>query len=471
MKSFFLVLLIQTALAQVPIRTDSGNNTLATEGLYSRRGELAPPPEMLGFEELNAGLISDLRLHGEDLKKIKYYLLNGETRLAKLHLGRLAYKKTKLRPIVYRYLGILSFIESDFASSLDYFSRPELRDSPHFGKICTLKVLNQIVLSKKHDLEKDWARCQLENFRNFREENLVWLETLVNLKLSPRKGVTEVPFQKMRLAALTPNELKIMLKLSLYLNQERVVESELNDLTMDQLQDTEVRELVGQIFFRSGAFAKAYRFVEDLKSPNSENIKGNLYVLRNKYELAYAQFKLALEEKQNSQNAIERLLPLAWLLGDWEGGAKYAEQAIASPQTLINKLTVLAAFQMQKGAYQEAEKVLNVISQKSRRGTEIDVTQLASFTALMQNHPLKVKKEALLSCEQYDLVNCWILFQMGQWETFPLMVRREDKIPEGKLWEKLSKTAQQDPLKENVFINQLDIEELDDKLIQLIPKS
>ncbi len=466
---FLFIMLPAWAFALSPIPQGGQSISYATEGLLSRRGELFPPMNVYDTQELNRVLFSDMKAQNNELKKVKYYLINGEIRLAKVYLAKLAYTQTKLRPVIFRYLAILSFIEGDFQKTYTHLSSPELQNIPQFGKICLLKSLSQIVLNKTAELEETWPRCQIENTGNFREKNLIWLETLVQLKLSPITGITKVPFARLKVAALDLDEVKVILKLALYLNQEALVINELPELTVEQLQDQEIRELSGQIFFRTGALARSYRFVEDLKSPNSENIKGNLYLLRTKYELAYAQFKLALEMKQNSQNAMERLLPLAWLLGDWESGAKYAERVIASPQTQINKLTLLAAFSIQKGDYDGANRVLEVISQRSRRGTEIDVTQLASFTALMQNRPEIVIKQASMSCDQYDLINCWVQFQLSQWDSFPLSIRREDKIAEKKEWEKLIKEDLRQPLKETVFVNQLDIEEMDDKLIQLVP--
>ena len=82
-----------------------------------------------------------------------------------------------------------------------------------------------------------------------------------------------------------------------------------------------------------------------------------------------------------------------------------------------------------------------------------------------------VRKQSLLSCDQFDLINCWILFQMTQWDSFPLMLRREDKLSEKREWEKLTNEDFNVPLNEKVFVNQKDIEELDDKLIQLIPQT
>jgi tetratricopeptide (TPR) repeat protein len=292
-------------------------------------------------------------------------------------------------------------------------------------------------LNKINSLEKEWEKCQLLNFNHFNSGNFIWLQTLIQMKLYPRVGLTKVPFKGVKLVSMTKDDLKIFLKLALYLNQEKLIENQLSDLDVSQLEEPEVRDLVGQIFFRLGYLAKSYRYVEDLTSPNSENIKGNLYVLRKKYEFAYAQFKLALEKKQNSQNAMERILPLAWLLGDWEEGAKITQRVIASPQTQINKLTLVAAFFTQKGDYDNAKAVIDTVISKSRKGLEIDVTQLHSFVGLMQNESQVVKKQASLSCAQYDLINCWLGLQMEQWDSYPLTIRRPDKVQIKKEWEKL----------------------------------
>ena len=452
----------------IPARVNV-ESPFATQDLLSRRGELEPPSELFGTNELNQVLFSDMHEQNVNLKKVKFYLLNGETRMAQVHLRKLAYTETKLKPIIYRYLGILSFIEGKFQKSYEYLSAKELQSLPHYSKICALKVLNQVVLSNVTLLEDEWKRCQLESFKHFNSGNYVWIETLVQMKLKPRIGLTKIPFKNIRLSSLNNDELKIFLKLALYLNQEKLIEPELTDLDQMQIKDTEVRELIGQLYFRLGHFAKSYRFIEDLDSPNAENIKGNLYVLRQKYELAYAQFKLALEKKQNSQNAMERILPLAWLLGDWEEGAKIAERVIASPQTQVNKMTLISAFYTQKGDYAKAKDVLDSIVLRSRRGTEIDVTQLLSFVSLMQNRPDVIKKQAALSCAQFDMINCWLSFQMDQWDSFPLSIRRPDKMLVKKDWEKLSQEDLDEPLKETIYVNQLDIEELDDKLIKLTP--
>lgn len=142
-----------------------------------------------------------------------------------------------------------------------------------------------MVLSKTKTLEDEWEKCQLENFTHFNQGNFIWLQTLVMLKLKQERGITKIPFRNVKLVSLDINQLKIFLKLALYLNQEKLVEAQVNEMDQGQFEDEEVRELIGQILFRLGSLAKSYKFIEDLKSPNAENIKGNLYVLRGNLSL------------------------------------------------------------------------------------------------------------------------------------------------------------------------------------------
>ena len=427
--------------------------------------------EGLTFQDLNQEVMAEGMTVSRELKKAKFFLINGETRRARALLTSIAHTQSKLRPIVFRYLGIMYFMEGNFRRSNHFLSRPEVSSLPHYAKICTLKVITQIAMSKTSELSAEWERCKLEAISRVDQARLPWLDTLVELKLNPKDVRAVVPLKTLRIASLENEDLKVLLKLGLYLNKDEYIVNQLENLTLEQLQDMEVRDLVAQIYFRNGQLAKSYRFVADLRSPNSENIKGNLYLLRTKYELAYAQFKLALEQKQNSQNALERLIPLAWLLGDWEGGVKYAEKIVASPTTHTSKLTLISAFHMEKGDYSEARRLLQQINQTSKRGSEKDVTQLASFVGLMENDAALARKNAEASCRNYDMLNCWVAFQLTQWEAFPLTMRRKDPVVAKNDWEKLTNEDLSDPLTEVAYVNQTDIEELDDQLIQLIPKA
>lgn len=459
MKFLLAFFLISTAFAQPKFNQGE---------LYERRGEYLPIENIFSQEELNRVLFSESRLYKEELKKVKYFLINGELSLAKVYLQKLTFGQAKLRPIAYRYLGMIAFIEQDYRKSIKYLTTAELQNQPHFAKVCGVITLNKIILSELKDLEDDWYRCRVEASKDTNSDNLVWLDTLVKLKLEPVPGITARPFRNIQLRSMENAELKILLKFAIYLNQEAMVINQLPDLTPEQLVDLDVRELAGHIFFRSGKFANAFKFIEDIKSPNSENIKGNLYLLREKYEIAYAQFKLALKEKQNSQNALERLVPIAWLLGDWKGGSAYSKQLIARSGNEANKLTIMAAFEMQSGNYEKSRELLREIRQKSRRGSALEVNQIGSFAALMENDQPELRSTASQSCELYDMVNCWVLFQMYHWENFPLVVRRGDEIPKKEDWTKLTQEKLPGKLTEPSYVYQQDIEELDDLQIKLI---
>ncbi|MFA5583274.1 MAG: hypothetical protein WDA09_03590 [Bacteriovoracaceae bacterium] len=437
---------------------------------YMRRGSYQLSPELFGMEELEQALFTKIGRESKDLKKAKYFLLNGKTKEAQLHLSKLAYSNTKLKPIIYRYLAVLSFIQGKYEKSQIYLSLPELNKFPEFAKICTLQVLNQIILNKVQNLEKNWDKCQIGNAQSFRRLNLTWLDTLVKIKVDHSEGITQVPFRKVRLDALSMNDLKILLKLSIYLNQDSLLLPEVNRLKTEDFKDQELREILGHMYFRNGQFVNAYRFIEDLKTPNAETIKGNLYVLQGKYEIAYAQFRLALEMKQNSENALERLLPLSWILGDWQNGSIYTENLYADQKHIPHKLTLLTSFMIQRGEFEKAEKLLHYISQQTGRGTHLDVTQLHSFTKLMRSKVDELTKQADMSCQQYDVVNCWILFQTTHWQDFPFVVRRQGEVEHTEKWKELTSSSINTPLKEAVYVNQLDIEELDDQLVELIPK-
>lgn len=442
-----------------------------TEGLYDLRKGVKPPTSLFDYEALNKALFDDRKMEMTELKRIKYLLINGEIRLARLELMKIRNSQSKLKPIIHRYTGILEFVDGNYPEAWAHFSSPKLDSDTHFKKICSAKTLTRVILNKTDGLREDWSRCQLLGLLDLNPQAQRWMNILVDLKTIPAKGITRAPFERERFSRFEIDDLKLILKLALYLNQETIVLPELTDLTLEQLRNEEVRELVGMIYFRVGSFVDSFKFVEDLTSPNAENIKGNLYILRKKYELAYAQFKLALNQKENSQNAMERLLPLAWILEDWENGVKYSERVFASPQTQINKLTLLAAFLTEKGDYNGASKVLKEINQKSIKANRLEVTQLYSFVSMMKNEPEVMTKQAGRSCSQNDIINCWFLYQLSQWDAFPLTINRKDPIKFEEVVTQLAQTEITEPLKEKVYINQIDIEELDDKYIKLIPKT
>jgi len=431
--------------------------------IISNRGNLIPHNEIFDLEELNKIQFQLQKHHREELKKIKYFLLNGELRMASIYMMKIAHSNNKFKPIIYRYLSYIHFIDGNYSMAEAYLNSFELLKYPHFSKICVLNTLNKIVLNQLNKLEEHWLRCKTENYKGLNLSASKWLETLIELKLRPRIGMTQIPFKKVNFSQLSNTELRTLLKMAMYLNQEKLILDELDRFEVEQLKDIEVRELLGQILFRSGLFAKAYEYIEDLKTPNAESMKGNLYILREKYELAYAQFKLALDKKINSVNAMDRLLPLAWILKDWQYGGELSQSTIVPPNKFIEKLTLLAAFHLQAGDLKKSLNVIEKIYEKSKKGEALDVTQMATFLGLMLSNSKMMLKNAEISCHHLDVNNCWLLLQSHHWENLSMLVKKEGEIKHKNIIDELKEKDISNPIEEKIYINQKDIEELDEK--------
>ncbi len=465
----FLLLLIHLFFSSALFAGEYGSLTENNEdNLYRRRGELLPLMGAGSEDEVFKAMMNEFTLQKAELRKVKYYLINGEVRLAKMYLRQLMLTEPKLKPLAYRYMAMIEFIMGNYEDSLKELKRPELTQFQNYDKVCVLRILNQIILNDTEDLEKQWDRCLLENIKEMQSNRLVWLETLVRLKIAPNENTIQGPFKYKKIFSLPNEDIKITLKLAIYLNQEKLVLNEINQLTFDAIVDKEVRELAGLILFRAKKFSLAYKFIEDLNTPNVNNIKGNLYLMQNKYELAFAQFKLALSQKQNSLNAIERALPLAWEIQQWEDGTKLAEQIITSPDGAMSKMALTSAFFIQREKYSEAEKRLDYITTYSTEGENLTVTQLYSYTHLKQKRNLETMKYADLSCKSFDLSQCWLMYQFSYWDQFPLTVLRDEPMFKNtNWWNDESTLTSITPLKETIYVNQKDIEELDDALIKL----
>jgi hypothetical protein len=57
--------------------------------------------------------------------------------------------------------------------------------------------------------------------------------------------------------------------------------------------------VISFIYSRLHDNKKALSFIDDIDSPNAENIKGNIRLRNKEYELAFGHFKLALNKKED----------------------------------------------------------------------------------------------------------------------------------------------------------------------------
>lgn len=406
----------------------------------------------------------------ERLASIKYFLLGGNTDLAKLRLLHASYKNDFSRPIQLRYLAIVSFIEGKYAESLEYLNKPELAQFEYLKKVCLLKSMNLVILDKTRELETFWPQCREATLGHTTSLHL-WIETLISLRIKENRDAVQAPFKNLAIENNSGDFLRIYLKLALYLNQQQVIFPRLPYMSIEVFKNDELRELIGMLYYRDGQLLNTYKFIEDLDTPNSENIKGNIYLAQNKYELAYAQFKLALKAKSNSANALERIIPVAWRLRQWKDGLGYLSKYEVSSEKESEKNAITAAFLIQIGEFEKAREILLKLTQRYENGNTPEINTLLMYTYLNLKDELNLAKFAGKACEQKVGLACWMVYQMSIWEDISLTSFRDEKILSSKesLVEKFKSSFTEEPLKEAVYISQRDVEELENAEINLLP--
>lgn len=406
----------------------------------------------------------------QKMKQAKIYLINGNMAKAKRILLQVENEALWTQKVSARYLGLISFIEGDHEMALHYYNSRFLYNDNEYKKNCILKILSLIILGTTQGLLSEFNRCHILNFQAT-SNNHLWLEGMVKLKLQDptflRKDFItdffnqsyEIPF----------NILRVILKLAIFLNRENTLKELLFTLPQKIYENSEIRELIGFIFYRLGMKEEAFNFLEDITSPNAENIKGNLRLEKKEYELAFGHFQLALKKKQNSANAIERSIPLAYILKQWENGIQLVKKIHVRKGNLKKKLSLLIAFQVRAGHYKAARNNLLELKKLFQGKLPREVLVLYSYNSLLINDAQKLKKYSDASCRQYDALNCWILLQSSLWENLSKTLLRKDKTHDDKelTLENLKEKIELDPLEESIYIQQRDIEEMDDRHFKL----
>lgn len=404
------------------------------------------------------------------LGAIKYEMINGNLEKAKIMLLQSKYSNDFSRVVQYRYLGMINFIQGNYKVSQEFLTHKSMYNISYNNTICLLRTLNFVILDQLPNAQVEWNRC-LDATVNKSPTQHIWMKTILKLKHKNEPKITEIPLKGINIENEEGNFLRLFLKMALYLTQQDKVFSRLSFLSESAFADPEIRELIGMLYYREGKLAKAYEFVEDLESPNSENIKGNLYLAQKKYELAFGQFKLALNKKVNSQNALERILPVAWILKQWEDGLEYINKLNVDPVDKFNKIALKAAFLTQANRFTEAEKQLKIIVQGSNDAQSSEVNQLYSYNSIMLKDNSNAETYADKACKYKDGINCWIQFHFAIWENFALTSHRDEDILDSNtdIAQEFTSAYVSDPIIEDIYVSQKDIEELDNDIIRLLP--
>ncbi|MBT4793079.1 MAG: hypothetical protein HON90_16015 [Halobacteriovoraceae bacterium] len=403
------------------------------------------------------------------LREIKFNILKGNLTFAKRLLRDPSLSAPKIESVKNRYLALIYFIEENYTEVINVLNKPSMKSFSHQSKICYLKIISHIILNQEKELIYNWKDCKAATSIYLKNSDR-WIQILVDLKTTKDKNYINKMFDEMAIDSVEEKTLRIYLKLALYLNQQNKIIDRFKYFSSKPLENPELRELIGLNYYRSGNLIKAYQLMENLETTNSEVFKGNLFLFQKKYELAYAQLKLALKKKYNSQNAIDRLIPLAWKLNQWEEGLSFL-QRISNQDSELATQTLKAAFLTQNNSYAKANIIIKRIMQKTKSAAPIEVHQINVLNSIKLKQFRKVENSAANSCSANDGINCWLIIAMNSWEGLVENLEKKDPIHDNldDLISYYTQSRINTPIIEESLLNQRNIEELDNNLIQLVP--
>lgn len=414
------------------------------------------------FKEKNAVIFA--------LQQAKKGIINGDLELAKFFLSKISEKRTKLGLVKNRYLSIVNFIEGKYKKSYELISSDEYNEINNYREVCLLRVMNLVALDNVQKLLEEVAGCQNLTLE-YSTSNQFWLTQLSRIKEKNEELLRGNLIENLRNALGSLEFTEIWMKLALYLNKEEIILKYVASFPPSVYRSKKIRELIGFAYYRVGEKEKALEFIEDIESPNADNIRGNINLLENKFELAFGHFKLALNKKENSQNALQRAIPVAYLLGLWDDGLKMLKRIIGVDLNQRRKLTLETLFLIRKGDFKKAEENLYYLDDLYNKKLPREVNLMDSYVALRRGDKARLEKASALACTHYDGLNCWLSLQVINWENIGLTLEREEKtlVLESFDIEKLKNPWPKDKLKEPVFVDQKDIEELDSNEVNIDP--
>ena len=405
------------------------------------------------------------------LQKIKFLIIKGNLDFAKVLLKEASLSDDFSKKIQLRYLSIINFIEGNYKQVNKILSQPIMQNIEVGPKTCIMQTLSFLFRKKIDQVEKTWRNCA-DSAGAYSSNNLIWMRIMVGLHTNKTPNYIENIFKETKIDTVKAEQLRIFLKLALYLNQQEKIIPRFNLFSENVLMDDVLRELIGFNYFRAGNLTKAFSLIEPLSTANSEVFKGNIYLFQKKYPQAFAQYKLALQRKNNSQNAIRQLIPLSWQLKEYQEGLDYLQKNPISNENSVEFYTLMAAFLVMDKKFYSAEKILNKVIDITNKGQPLEVNQLYSYTSLKNQNYSAALLYSASSCDANDGLNCWLYMTGSEWSGLLEKIHTDKSQHEGAedLLALNIKSVRNEKLIELNPVDQRKIEEMDNNLIDLMPK-
>jgi len=417
-----------------------------------------------GEEEIKRFLLEqEVKAKGQNIfhfRQAKMAIINGDLELAYFFLSKINAKRTQLNLLKKRYLSIIKFIEGNYQESLNLISSNDFNIKNYYKEICLLRVINLMALDRMKEFSSEMGSCQNATF-DYSNDDHFWLRQVTNIKDKNEALLRGNLISQLRETVTNYDFIKIWMKLALFINKEQHIIERVPKLSPSAYKDKEIRELIGFAYYRLGNTKKAEEFIEDIETPNADNIRGNINLANNKLELAFGHFKLALQKKQNSRNALERGIPLAYLLGQWDDGLSMLKKSVENTDE-IKKMGLEAALVIRKNDIKRARELINILEYQFNNKLPYEITLMETFVSLKEGNQERLIESAATGCDKDEALHCWLNLKALEWENIGKTLTRDEVTLTQEFDLNALKNPQDiEPLKDQVFIDQKDIEELD----------
>lgn len=396
------------------------------------------------------------------LSLAKYWLINGHLNKAMAQLHLIEGLDPNVEFIRKRYMAMIYFLKDEYQKSYNILALPFFQTSDHFKHICLMQTINTVAIGKTQNLKEYLELCQ-SALSDRIVSSYFWTEFFVGLALKDPRTLNGLALSYPNQSIDHSHVLRQWLKNALYANFEHYIVQRLEGLPLEAYENPKLREMIGLALYREKKYDLAFKFIDDLETANAENIKGNLELRQGKMELAYGHFKLALMRKKNSFNAMERLIPLSWLLKNWPDAlgtiASYSDRKIDERKRGCFETAVLLKSQ----EYQLAQENLNYLDTLFLVDRPHLLDLLKMVTAYRLEDHKSASEFAAKSCENNEGMHCWYKLQGGIWKDLigtlkssnPTNSRSREDI------ESLKVRQEVRPIDEPLYLKQSEIDALD----------
>lgn len=439
-------------------------------GVSVAQSKQTPDDDLTGAAELAhmQFYIDQLSFKKEQIEYLyltKTYLISGDTVKARYFLNKIQKPSKKLRDVIRYYQALLSFIDSDFATSYKLLNYDRFYATNTYPNVCVLKIASMLALPEKinvKDLNFELNTCRTRTGKYSKSDHY-WITTLSLYRTDINEIINGRALNDYRYVLNNRETVQLWLKAALILNKEDIIKKYIPYIGEEFYRYRSVRELIGLVYYRLGDNEKAFAFVEDLTSPNAENIKGLINLQNNQLELALGHFQLALKKKETSFNALSKGLALSWILEQWDLGSNLIDKLQGEQLKWQQKMAFKGAYHAQIGEYKQLNKLVNILEAEYQGQKPTEVELLRSFNGAITDNGLQFEDGSHEACRNHDGISCWLVHKYVQDNSFTYSMKRQEPLLEDLKvdLESLTTEVSIDKDTEIPLIYQEDIEELD----------